>query len=273
MSSTIDLDAYFERIGYKGSAEANFETLRELHRLHTQTIPFENLNPLLGTPVKLDADSLQQKLVHDKRGGYCFEHNLLLGGVLKSLGFEVEELAGRVIWGQPEDKITSLSHMMLHIPIVGKKYHADVGFGGQTPTAPLLFEPGKVQETPHEPYRFVKREQGCYVLQSKIGDDWKHLYRFDLQPRYRIDYKVANWYTSTHPNSHFTKDLTAARADEGCRYNVHNNELVTHYLDGESERQTLSDAQEIRDALENVIELKLPPTDKLDRALEKVSFG
>jgi N-hydroxyarylamine O-acetyltransferase len=125
----------------------------------------------------------------------------------------------------------------------------------------------------HEPYRFVKREPGYYVLQSKIGDEWKHLYRFDLRPRYRIDYKVANWYTSTHPDSHFIKDLTAARADEGCRYNVHNNELVTHYVDKESKRQTLEDAEEIRDALLNVIGLKLPSTDKLDRTLKKVSFG
>jgi N-hydroxyarylamine O-acetyltransferase len=270
MSSKINLTAYFNRIGYEGSATANLETLRKLHLLHTQTIPFENLNPLLGIPVKLDIEFLQQKLVHDMRGGYCFEQNLLFSGVLKTIGFEVEQYAGRVIWNQPEDKITSQTHMVLLVTIGSKKYHVDVGFGGQSPTGPLLFELDKVQETPNEPYRLVKRDPGYYVLQAKIKNEWKHLYRFTHQPQFWIDYKVANWYTSTHPDSHFVTDLIAARAAEGCRYNVHNNKLVTHYPNRESEYQPLGNADEIRDALENVIGLNLPKVDSLTPTLERL---
>ena len=74
----IDLDAYFRRIGYDGPRDASLETLRELHRLHPQAIPFENLDPLLGRPVNLDPASLQAKLVEGGRGGYCFEQNGVL---------------------------------------------------------------------------------------------------------------------------------------------------------------------------------------------------
>lgn len=90
MSTSVDLSAYFKRIGYdKEDPSASSKTLKKLHRLHTQAIPFENLNPLLGLPVKLDTKSLQQKLVYDERGGYCFEHNLLFKRILETIGFSV----------------------------------------------------------------------------------------------------------------------------------------------------------------------------------------
>src|SRR5471032_2344964 len=97
----IDLDAYFARIGYDGPRMATLETLRALHRLQPQVIAFENLDPLLGRPVRLDASSLEQKLVHGGRGGYCFEQNLLFAHALRAIGFKVTELAARVLWNVP----------------------------------------------------------------------------------------------------------------------------------------------------------------------------
>ena len=97
----IDLDAYCARIGYDGPREATLESLRALHNLHPQAIPFENLDPLLKRPVKLDAASLQAKLVEGGRGGYCFEHNSLFAHVLRALGFKVQEATARVRWSVP----------------------------------------------------------------------------------------------------------------------------------------------------------------------------
>jgi len=94
----IDLDAYFRRVGYDGPRDASLKTLRDLHYLHPQAIAFENLDPLLGRPVKLDPASLQEKLVEGGRGGYCFEHNTLFAGVLRTLGFTVQEATARVRW-------------------------------------------------------------------------------------------------------------------------------------------------------------------------------
>ena len=86
---SFDLDAYLGRIGYDGPRVPTLQTLRAIQRLHPQAIAFENLNPLLGLPVKLDILSLQEKLIRSRRGGYCFEHNGLLFQALRALGHQV----------------------------------------------------------------------------------------------------------------------------------------------------------------------------------------
>jgi N-hydroxyarylamine O-acetyltransferase len=156
MPPTIDLDAYFERIGNTGGRAATLETLRAIHTRHPEAIAFENLNPLLRRPVPLDAQSLQQKMIRDGRGGYCYEQNLLLSHVLRALGFQVTGLAARVLWNAPEGAITTRSHMLLRIDLDETSYVADVGFGGLTLTGPLLLQPDIEQSTPHEPFRLVK---------------------------------------------------------------------------------------------------------------------
>ena len=67
----FDLAAYFARIGYDGPRTPTLETLRAIQSLHPQAIAFENLNPLLATPVRLDIESLEEKLIRSRRGGYC----------------------------------------------------------------------------------------------------------------------------------------------------------------------------------------------------------
>src|SRR4051812_12177646 len=167
MGAAIDLGAYFRRIGYSGERAPTRETLRVLHRRHAEAIPFENLDPLLGRPVRLDASSLEQKMVRDGRGGYCFEQNLLFFHALKALGFSVLGLAARVLWNVPEGVITPRSHMLLRVDVGDEPYIADVGFGGQVLTGPLRLEPDTEQATPHEPFRLLRAGEG-FVLQSRV---------------------------------------------------------------------------------------------------------
>ncbi|MBU7582138.1 MAG: arylamine N-acetyltransferase [Nostoc sp. TH1S01] len=136
-SETIDLNAYFQRIGYKGDRTATLKTLQAIHLCHTKSIAFKNLNSLLKQPVSLNLKSLEKKLIYEGRGGYCFEQNLLLRSVLLTLGFQVKNLAARVLWNIPEGRIMPRTHMLLCLDIDGQKYIADVGFGGITLTAPL----------------------------------------------------------------------------------------------------------------------------------------
>lgn len=76
---TLDLTAYFDRINYRGAVEPTLEVLQGLMTAHTQTIPFENLDPVMGVPVDdLGPDALTDKLVHRRRGGFCYEHNGLM---------------------------------------------------------------------------------------------------------------------------------------------------------------------------------------------------
>ncbi|MGC2223788.1 MAG: arylamine N-acetyltransferase [Methylocella sp.] len=98
-----------------GGRTPTLETLETVIARHTETIPFENLNPLLRWPVRLDPASLEEKMVRGGRGGYCFEQNLLLKNVLNALGYRVTGLAPRVLWNAPEGAITPRGHMLLRV--------------------------------------------------------------------------------------------------------------------------------------------------------------
>jgi len=269
MTPRVDVDAYFERIGYRGLRSASVDTLAEIHLRHAQTIPFENLNPFLRWPVRLDLQSLQQKLVRDKRGGYCFEHNLLLSHVLRELGFQVRGLAAMVRWNVPEDTLTARGHMLLLLDLGDRPYVADVGFGGLTLTAPLRLEVDVEQSTPHEPFRVIGSGDG-FVMQAKIAGAWKSLYRFDLQEQFPVDYEVTNWYLSNHPSSHFVTGLIAARPDRDRRYALRGNELVVHHMGGNTDRRLLASTEALRGALETTFGLTLPDGPELQAALKRV---
>lgn len=151
----MHLPAYLQRIGYEGPLNASLESLQRLQSLHTQSIPFENLSPFTGREVRLDLPSLVEKLVHQRRGGYCYEQNLLFEYVLETLGFRVTSLAARVRMNVPDEVLTPRSHMLLLAHLDGADYVVDTGFGGMTPTAPLKLSPGLEQQTPHGRYRLL----------------------------------------------------------------------------------------------------------------------
>jgi N-hydroxyarylamine O-acetyltransferase len=265
----INLDAYFYRIGYSGERTPTLKTLQAIHRHHAQAIAFENLNSFLKQPVLLDLESLQQKLVYEQRGGYCFEQNLLLRSVLIALGFQVTNLAARVVWNLPEETITPRSHMLLQVDIDGEPYIADVGFGGLTLTTPLSLTPEIEQSTFHEPFRLIETDR-TYTMQACLDQEWKSLYRFDLQEQQIPDYEVSNWYVATHSNSRFVTSLMVARPDVGCRYALQNNKLTTHHLDGQTERRILSTVTELRAVLKDIFYLQLPAIANLDSNLQQL---
>lgn len=266
---SVDLAAYFNRIGYTGPSVPTLETLRAIHAAHAQTIPFENLNPLAGWPVLLDACALEQKLLREGRGGYCFEQNLLFSGVLEAIGFQVTRLAARVLWNVPPDTTMPRSHMLLRIDIDRTSYIADVGFGGLTLTTPLRLAADVPQSTTHEPFRLVEAPGG-FVVQAEIRGAWKPLYRFDLQEQLLADYEVSSWYLSNHPTSRFVNNLLAARPQPGRRYALFNDVLTTHHLAGESEHVTLRNAKELREVLTDTFGIRVPQTPDIDAALGRV---
>lgn len=238
MQSPIDLDAYFSRIGFEGSPEPTRDTLEALHYLHPLAIPFENLAPLLGMDVALDPASLQEKLIEKRRGGYCFEQNLLFAQVLRTLGFQVTGLSARVLWHQRSLAVPR-THMLLLLEFGGEAHLADVGFGAMTQTGLLRLQPDVEQATPHESYR-IERSQDGYVLSAQVAGEWKALYAFDLQVQNQADYEVANWYVSRHPASRFVRELVAGRPGTRCRHALLDNRYARYHLDGRVERRVLS---------------------------------
>jgi N-hydroxyarylamine O-acetyltransferase len=263
VSDEANLDAYLARINYAGSIAPTLETLQELQRLHLNTIPFENLNPLMELPVRLQLSDIEQKLLIERRGGYCFEHNLLFKAVLEAMDYPVTPLAAAVVIGHTGEGDPPLSHMLLTVDIGGVPYLTDVGFGGSTPTAPLRLKEDIEQETPHGRYRLL----GGYpkwTLQGEIAGEWTPLYEFTLTPRTLDDYIAMNDGTMAS----FRGDLRVARIDGARRISLRNARLNTHE-NGETTTRMLTNLLEIRDVLTNVFGIQLPATDRLDPALEK----
>ncbi len=245
-----NLGAYLEWIGYSGPREPTLTALRGVVAAHATSIPFENIDVLLGRGVRLDTASLVAKLVGGGRGGYCFEHNTLLRHALGALGFSVEGLAARVLWGRPEGDPTARSHVLLRVMLPEGEFLADVGFGGLTLTAPLRLETGLEQETPHEPHRLVAND-GEIELQARLDGDWTRLYHFLPHPQLPIDYEQANWFTATHPESLFTNHLLMARPEPDRRYTLLDREFTVRHRDGRAERRTLADAADLADVLQS----------------------
>lgn len=271
MSDDVNINAYFERIGFAGSIAPSLPTLQALQWAHVTAIPFENLTPLLGLPVRLDLKSLEQKLIHERRGGYCFEQNTLFMRALTTLGFTVTAHAARVLLGRPEGTTPSRGHMILMVEIGGQSYLADVGFGGMTPTAPLRLRPGVEQETPHELYRINGDDDAGYVLESKIGEEWRALYSFDLVVQHDIDFEVFNWHVATHPDSFFVNNLTVAKSEKGRRLGLVNNAFSIHPTGEPSEKRVLTSVAEIKEILTGTFGINLPPAEKLDPVLERIA--
>lgn len=258
MDIHLDVPAYFARLGHDGASEPTLGLLCELSARHPSQIPFECLDPFLGVPVDLDPVALQTKLVGARRGGYCHEHNAMFHDVLAVLGFTVTALAARVVWafkGQP----APLTHRLTLVDLPDGRYIADVGFGGNTPTAPLRLEPGIEQATPHGMYRLVLAGE-TFELQLRLDDRWEAMYQFTLAPQTRVDFEVANWYTSTSPRSLFTQNLIVCRVVDDTRVNLRNAGLSIRQADGRAEQRVLMDADDLRRVLEDVMGLALPAT-------------
>src|SRR5258706_6678230 len=136
VTDDIDLDAYFARIGYSGTRAPTLETLRAIHALHPAAIAFENLDPLLRRPVRIDGASIQRKLIASGRGGYCYEMNGLLAGALRAVGFQGTGLCARAIFGYAPGA-TAPTHMPFRVETEEGPYIAHVGFGSRTLTARL----------------------------------------------------------------------------------------------------------------------------------------
>ena len=245
----IDLDAYFARIRYTGNREISLNLLRDIAFAHATHIPFEGLDPLQGVAVTLAGNSVPQKLLHTRRGGYCFEQNGLLFAALDALGFQVSRVGARVLIGQPEGVITARTHLFVKVLLDGEEWLVDAGVGGHTPTAPIRFVLDEVQPSPHEPRRIIK-EGAHYMHQVQLGERWENVCVFDMEPMHPIDCEVASWYTSTHPDSHFCHQLLVAMPmADGGRYVMQNNVLTIRDSNGVAEKIALSSVQEIRQAL------------------------
>lgn len=214
-AESFPLDAYLERIGLSG--RSRLPDVAEVHRAHVVAIPFENLDPHRGVPVSLEPDALVRKLVHDRRGGYCFEQNLLLARALEALGAGVELMLARVRLNRPPGRVSPRTHLVLRVTAGGRVWLADAGFGNGTLLEPIPFGPGQAHEQAGWRYRVVA-EGPAHVLETIRHGEWTDLYEFLPEPVPAVDLETSNWFTATHPRSPFVTGLiVAAQRADGSR--------------------------------------------------------
>ena len=223
MTETIDLDAYFERIGYAGPREPTLDVLEAIHLAHATHIPFENLDIQLGRPIAIDLGSIQCKLVASRRGGYCFEQNTLLAAVLEKLGFTVTRLGARVRLNAT--RVLPRTHMLLSVRLGDEAWLADVGFGTGGLFKPLKVQPGLESKQFLWTFRLLDNDD-FWHLQSLREGVWQDLYVFTLEPYYDIDFEMANHYVSTHPASRFVQTLAVQRQSPEACYLLRNREFT-----------------------------------------------
>jgi N-hydroxyarylamine O-acetyltransferase len=249
----FDLPAYLRRIGYAGDLSPSRTTLDALHRAHATSIPFENLDILLGVPIRLDLGSLQAKLVSGRRGGYCFEQNALFGHALEQLGFAVTRLAARVRY--QTDRMLPRTHMTLRVDLDSTHLLADVGFGADGLLLPVPLD-GTESSQFAWTYR-VTDEGDTQMLQLRRGQRWEDLYAFTREPQLPVDYEIANHYTSTHPASRFTQVLTAQAIAPDVRRVLRDRDYVED-RGASSTTRTIQDDDELIDVLAAEFGLEFP---------------
>ena len=268
MADDVRLNEYFERIGFSGSIAPTLATLEALHALQPAAIPFENLNSVLGLPVPLDQASLNQKLLTERRGGYCFELNLMLLRVLRELGFEARGHLAKVLWGRRDAEGLTFDHMMLTVDIGGASYLADVGFGGLLLTRPLKLKPDLAQETAQGTYRITGADPALRLEALRDGDWWP-AYEFGLDEVADATYAARNDELNADPNWFLRENILAERCESGRRQVLFDTRLTTT-SGADRQWRSLASVAEMRETLSGEFGIALPDVEGLDAAFGRI---
>ncbi len=215
---------YLGRIGVEPPAAADRMELARLHAAHLEAVPFENLDiALCPRPIELDLETLFDKIVVRRRGGFCYELNLLFAALLRSLGYAVSIVSARVRTADggfgPE-----FDHMALVVDLE-ERWLADVGYGDGF-REPLLLEPGRLQEQRLGAYRLLRTGDAWSMEFRQPGGGFRTEYLFSLGPHRPAEFLPMCAYHQTSPDSPFTRGLVCSRATPEGRVTIANGRLI-----------------------------------------------
>ncbi|HEV7418085.1 MAG TPA: arylamine N-acetyltransferase [Tianweitania sediminis] len=250
--TAFDAMRYLQRLGLE-QAPVRVEGLRTLQAAHMAAVPFENLDPLLGRVPLLDPAALGNKIVRQRRGGYCFELNALFGLALETFGYRPTTVLGRVRNGASQGG--ARMHQCFVVQVEGREWLADVGFGGPGAVWPVALDQDTPQVLPNGTYR-VRFDASCdeTVLERAQGEGWLALYGFDRSPVRPVDLEAANHLAATWKGAPFSTHLMMARHGEEGRTTLFNRK----FTDGSKAQHVLASAEELHDVLVRGFGLDLP---------------
>jgi N-hydroxyarylamine O-acetyltransferase len=237
----LNVEAYLERINYRGPLALTAETLRGLQVAHLLAVPFENLSIHAGEPIVLEDEALFSKIVERRRGGFCYEVNGLFAALLRALGFDVSMLSAGVanaegVFGPDFD------HMTLLVGLE-QRWLVDVGFGDSF-LEPLLLDERGEQAQHNRAYRILRDDTHSILMQREGAGEWKAQYRFTLQPHAYADYAEMCRYHQTSPLSHFTQRRICSRAIPEGRVTLSEMRWIKTSGAGERQERTLQSRED-----------------------------
>ena len=237
----MDIRAYLDRIGYRGPRNPTAETLRALQVAHLQAVPFENLSIHARQSIVLDDESLFDKVVVRRRGGFCYELNGLFAALLRALGFQVTLLSAGVARADGTFG-PDFDHMALLVTLE-ERWLADVGFGDSF-RDPLRLDAREEQPEGTRGFR-IDENDGHLLLLRRDGaeEPWQPQYRFTLQPHEYADYAGMCLYHQTSPESHFTRQTVSSLATSEGRITLSGMKLITTH-GGERHERILESEEE-----------------------------
>lgn len=201
-------------------------------------MPFENLSIHCGEAIQLDEAWLFDKIVHRRRGGFCYELNGLFSALLRQLGFTVDRMAAHAydphgVEGIPFD------HMALRVTL-DQPWLADVGFGDCF-IQPIPLRPDSVHEDLRRSYQLITSGDRL-ELQELHGDHWKPQYIFH-QRKWRLsDFQPGCTYHQTSPESPFAKRRLCTHLTNDGRVSLSADRHIVTHADGSRTEQTVDDA-------------------------------
>ena len=242
----MDTKAYLNRITYKGSLSPSVEALRNLQIAHLLTVPFENLSIHAGQPIILEDEALFDKIVRQRRGGFCYELNGLFATLLRSLGFNVEMLSAQA--AKKEGGFgPDFDHMTLMVTLE-QRWLADVGFGDAF-REPLLLDERDAQLQGKRAYKITEDSDHMILMERRSRKEWKPRYRFDLNPHNYADYLEMCHYHQTSPQSHFTQKRICSRATPDGRVTLNDDNLIITVNDSKHQESAVTSKQEYKTLL------------------------
>jgi N-hydroxyarylamine O-acetyltransferase len=260
MENGLDLDAYFDRIQWGGGTSPKYETLAGVLRAHMLFIPFENLDVLLGRPIRLDLDGLQQKLVRARRGGYCFEHGTLFGAVLEEMGFKPVRHTARVVMITPRTAAPR-THMFLTVPVAEGTFVVDPGFGALAPRIPVPLQEGVEARIGPETH-WMARDGPHWILRSRAAGKASDCWLSTLEEDNPVDFEMGSHYVATHPSSPFVNRMMMRALTADGRVTVVNRDVNIRCGDRDVPVQ-LADRSALRTLLTTYFGFDLPEVERM----------
>lgn len=226
------IERYLKNIGVDKKPN-NIADINSLIKKHLQSLYFCNIPILLGEEVSLELDAITKKMIEQKKGGYCFEHNKLIYEALKYFGFEVEAPFARVLNNQKID--VAKTHRFSVLKFEGERYIVDAGFSfmspssvikfGDTPTKTIFARDYIVKELDANNFELAMlRENGLYTL-----------YSFDLTKHNEQDFEMGHFYSSKHKDAPFVKNLVLSKITDAKICSLKNNSYHEILTDSKKE--------------------------------------